>query len=120
MFDAVDIENAFARLVGGQVGGRGTSHDADTFRSGKPKNLSKALRSGVKALDKRFKKLSLPEHLMRPGECGARLSVAIKSLGEFADQLEKRGNDEPNDYHWEIIGSLVSVIAALFDYIEQK
>lgn len=120
MFDAVSIEYAFAKMVGDEIGARGTDHDADTFRSGRPKNLAKALRGMVDALDTRFNKLSLPEQLMQSGECGARLSVAISRLGRFADQLAERKNDEPDDYHWEIIGSLVSVIAALFDYLEQK
>ncbi|EMB6251751.1 TPA: hypothetical protein SMI48_003029 [Serratia marcescens] len=120
MFDAVNIETAFARMLGNPVGGRGTDHDADTFRSGRPKNLAKALHGMIEALDARFNNLSLQDQFMQPGECGARLSVAIKRLGKFADQLAERKSDEPDDYHWEIIGSLVSVIAALFDYIEQK
>ena len=33
-FDATDIEYAFARIIGNDIGARGTEHDADYFRGG--------------------------------------------------------------------------------------
>lgn len=114
-FDAVSIEYAFAQLIGNPVGARGTSHDADVFRGGNPKDLSKALLDAITALENKAKSVTFTSADAANGGAKARLDVAISRLRDYANELSKSKNVEREDYHWEIIGALISVIAALLE-----
>jgi hypothetical protein len=118
-FDAVNIEYAFARLVGDEIGGRGTNHDADVFRSGRVKALSVALSEATDAIESRVAKLKFKPSDSEPGGLQARLSVATERLKKTAKSMASSSESEPNDYHWEIIGCLISSIAALLEALER-
>ena len=118
-FDAVNIEYAFARLVGDDIGGRGTNHDADVFRSGRVKDLSVALSEATDAIEARISKLKFQPSDSEPGGLHARLTVAISRLKKISQEMASSSGSEPSDYHWEIIGCLVSSIAALLEALER-
>lgn len=117
-FDAVDIECSFARLIGSPVGARGTLHDADVFRGGNPKSLSKALIKAIDAIEKRSKFVRFSAESSEEGGSKARLDVAISRLRAIAKTMSKSTSPEFNDYHWEIVGCLISVITSLLEKAE--
>lgn len=50
-----------------------------------------------------------------PGGAKARIDVAISRIHEIAESMSKSTTVSREDYHWEIIGCLVSTIAALLE-----
>lgn len=119
MFDAFAIEHSFSKLLKVSKAARGTAYDADVFRIGKPSDLSKVLGLAVNALTKRFEALGLSDEKMKAGAPGARLKSAILSLNEIQSEYTNSKNFTPNDIHWSIIGTLVGIIAALFELLEK-
>lgn len=119
-FEAVDIEYAFARLNGNEIGGRGTEYDADVFRGGKIKDVSVALIKAVEVIDSRVNALPFVPSDSEPGGIKARLSVANERLRRLATAMSAFQASEPNDYHWAIVGCLVSTIAALLETLERR
>lgn len=114
-FDAVSIENAFARLIGNPVGARGTSHDADVFRGGLPEQLALALYDAANALDTQVKSVDFEAADSEPGGAKARIEVAISRLKKTARAMSNSTVVSREDYRWEIIGCLVSTVAALLE-----
>ncbi len=118
-FDAVSIEYAFARLLGSEIGARGTDHDADVFRGGRRKNLAVALSKAADAIESRVGALTFAPTDSEAGGIKARLTVAIGRLRRIAATMAASGDAEPSDYHWEIIGCLVSTTTALLETLER-
>lgn len=114
-FDAVSIEHAFAKLVGNSTGARGTSHDADVFRDGNPKSLAKALTDATNALEEKIKSIQFTVTDTEPGGAKAQIDVAISRLQKIANIMEASATVSREDFHWEIIGCLISTIAALLE-----
>jgi hypothetical protein len=114
-FDATSIEYAFAKLIGNPTGARGTSHDADVFRGGNSKSLAIALSDAADALEEKVKSVQFAAADTEPGGAKARIDVAISRLHKIADNMSKSATVSREDYHWEIIGCLVSTIAALLE-----
>lgn len=117
-FDATSIEYSFARIFGHRLGQRGESNDADVFRSGNISDLGDNLINFCDHLEARLK-----QHYFHPDEglaggAKARLDVALEELREVAKEMQKSSEKEPQDYHWLIIGSMVSIISSLLDHIE--
>ena len=119
-FDAADIEYAFARVVGNEIGERGTEHDADYFRSGKPEYLSGALTSVIDAIEERMNNIDFLPTDNEPGEIGAQLRVAMSRLRKVVLSMEQSTKEEPNDYHWSIVAGLLTVINTLLVVAERK
>jgi hypothetical protein len=120
MFDAVSIEYAFAYLLQEHLGERGTPNDADVFRSGDPASLAKVIEASADALEKRIGSIKFDPIESESGGSKARLGVAIRGLKSIAKDMRSTSTDEPNDYHWIIIGEYVGALAALLDHIEGK
>lgn len=114
-FDAVSIEYAFAQLIGNPIGGRGTVHDADVFRNGKPANLAKAIEAAADALEAKTNAKSFSASDSAPGGSKARLDVSISRLRATAKTMSGLQTVESEDYHWEIVGALVATAAALLE-----
>jgi hypothetical protein len=114
-FDAVSVEYAFARLAGASIGGRGTPHDADVFRGGNPASLAGALDEAISAIGKRIATVTWTAADQQPGGAKARLDVALSRLQKISKSMSTSKSIEPNDYHWEIIGSLISTIDVLLE-----
>jgi len=114
-FDAVSIEHAFAKLIGNSSGARGTSHDADVFRAGNSKNLAKALSDATNALEEKIKSVQYSTADMEPGGAKARIDAAIHQLRKITVSMTKISTVSREDYHWEIIGCLISTISALLE-----
>ncbi|MGR0277735.1 hypothetical protein ACUM5Y_01660 [Marinomonas dokdonensis] len=118
--DAVDIEYAFARITGNEIGDRGHPYDADIFRGGRISEISKALELAIGAIEKRFKNLSLSESDNEAGGIGAQIEVALLRLKEIIKNMEGHEGLEPHDYHWSIAASLLTVINTLLVIAERN
>lgn len=117
-FDAISIEYAFAFFLGKEIGDRGGLHDADVFRNGEYKDYGQLLVKMAQHLEKRVARLSFAESAIQPGGAKARLDGAIKDLKEVGEILKKQKGGEQYDYHWIIVGSLVSVIDSLLKQLK--
>jgi uncharacterized coiled-coil protein SlyX len=118
--DAVDIEYAFARIIGNNIGDRGTEHDADIFRGGDLTNIAGALESAISSMDKRINKLSFSEKDHENGGIRAQLEVAFLQLKKTCLAMKKQSVIEPNDYHWGMVANLLTVINTLLIMIERN
>lgn len=114
-FDAVEIEYAFARILGRQIGLRGGPNDADVFRHGDIKSLGKLLKKTADAIENRVKNLSFTSQDSEPGKCKTIIDISIKSLRNIADVMVKEDDREPDQYHWIIIGRLLNIINGLLE-----
>jgi len=117
MFNAVGIEAAFGNFFGLT---RCDLIDADMFRRGNPKHLGELLEAFSMGLARRIEFLEFVPDEALPGGPQARLEANIEAFASMAKRLKRRRQEEPEDYHWEIIGSLVVCIAALLDHLEGK
>ncbi|MGL1930608.1 MAG: hypothetical protein OCC45_02480 [Desulfotalea sp.] len=118
--DAVDIEYAFARIIGNNIGDRGTKHDADIFRGGNLSNIAAAMESAISSIDKRINKLPFRQTDRESGEIGAQLKVAFLQLKKICSTMKKQSAIEPSDYHWGIVANLLTVINTLIVMIERN
>ena len=118
MFEAVFIEGAFCSFFGGWP--RPGLVDADVFRGGDPKDLGEILQLFAERLDRRTEFIEFVPDETRNGGAKPRLEGAIASLARQGEELKQRRRREPEDYHWEIIGSLVLCITALLEHMEGK
>ena len=119
-FDAVSIEYAFARLLGDDIGARGTCHDADFFRSGNLKQIAKALEKAADSIEFKVNSFTFDASEIEPGGAKARLGVAIGRIRKIASKMSSSKESEPNDYHWEIIGCLISTVSALLETLSRR
>ncbi len=120
MFDAVSIEHAFASFLQEPIGERGRRWDADVFRLGSPADIAKAITLMARHIETRTHGLSWSPDEGAPGGSLARLQSAAKSLQRLATDMASRRKEEPEDYHWEIVGKLVLCLSDLFDHLEGK
>jgi hypothetical protein len=100
-----------------EIGKRGLSNDADVFRSGDPSDLKKLITDTAKAVQAKIDSLTFTAEDAENGGIKARLDVMAKSIVDIKTAITK---NEPQDYHWELIATLVHIIAALFDYIDER
>lgn len=117
-FDAVSIENAFARLIGNPIGRRGTPHDADIFRGGNPAHLSEALDNAIDTLEAKVNSKTFTIADSQPGGAKTLIDGAISRLRKISAVLANSSAVEREDYHWEIIGSLISIVAILLERVD--
>lgn len=117
-YDAVgQIEYAFGALFANKAGDRRTSHDADVFRNGDPESLKGLVGDLANALEYRMTSfLAFSPEDNESGGTQARITAAINNLRRLPEKITK---DEPEDYHWLLIGNLVWVIASLLDHFEK-
>tara|TARA_R110001583_G_scaffold100524_1_gene246560 strand:+ start:1328 stop:2608 length:1281 start_codon:yes stop_codon:yes gene_type:complete len=118
--DAVDIETAFARITGEEIGARGEAHDADIFRHGSISDISKALDSAIEAINLRLLKLNWNNLDYEAGEIGAQTEVAMSRLKNIIEKMKNHERLEPNDYHWSIVANLFVVINTLLVIAERN
>lgn len=118
--DAVDIEYSFARIIGNEIGERGTKYDADIFRSGSVSNISEALDSVVTSIESRFSNISFISDDYESGGIAAQLDVSIKRLKRICKAMKEQHIYEPNDYHWGIVANLLSIINVLLEWAERN
>lgn len=90
------------------------------FRGGDPKDLGEILQSFAQRLARRTEFIEFVPDETRNGGAKPRLEVAIESLVRQGEELKQRPQREAEDYHWEIIASLVWCITALLDLMEGK
>ncbi len=95
-------------------------HDADVFRSGNINEISAALTTAIEAIDLRVNDLHFSPSDSEPSGIKARLSVAIERLRKLTIAMSSFNTSEPNDYHWAIVGCLISTITALLETLERQ
>lgn len=115
-FDAVAIEHSLASFFGKQIGAREEFYDADTFRTGRPKNLAVIVRRVAEHLEEKVASIQFND--TSPGGARAQVLESISRLRSLADRIKERKNDEPEDYHWEVFGALVTAIQGLLEQLE--
>jgi hypothetical protein len=118
--DAVSIENAFARLLGNEIGVRGTCHDADIFRGGNLEQIAKSLEKAADAIESKVNSFTFEPTETEAGGAKACLGVAIDRIRNIASKMSSLKESEPNDYHWEIIGCLISTVSALLETLSRR
>jgi hypothetical protein len=69
---------------------------------------------------RKFKKAVFQGVNPENGSPTARIGVALDELRREADQLKMLNTEEGESYQWQVIGSLVSVIAAMLEIAESK
>ena len=122
MYDAVGIEYAFDFLFERPVGERGGPNDADVFRNGSIRTLGELLETTANCILVRANRFDFAPNESNPGGAKAKIESSVNKLKEMAESLKSKGDedDEPEDYHWIIIGSLVQVLAGFLDHFEGK
>ncbi|HIF5585137.1 TPA: hypothetical protein ACX3CS_004627 [Vibrio parahaemolyticus] len=118
--DAVDIEYAFARIIGNETGARGTEHDADVFRGGDISHISDALDSAIASIELRLNRIHFFPSDNESGGIAAQLGVAIMQLKRTSKSMKELTVYEPNDYHWGIVANLMTVINTLLELAERN
>lgn len=116
--DHVDTEYAFKRVLG-----RYHDVNADYFRNGmvRPKEIGKLLKETAEAFSDKMSKLNFDEKDNISGGTATVMKIAISDLYKMGEKIEKLPElDDTDNYHWEIIGMLVTIIATQFEYIENK
>lgn len=115
-FDAVTIEHTLARFFGTEIGDRSTTFDADVFRAGAPKDLSKVLELVADTFEKRIASLSFP--VEGNGTAKAQVEGCVSRLRDLAARVKARRSPEREDYHWEVFGALMMGIVGLLETVE--
>jgi len=114
-FDAVMIEHTLARFFGKQIGDRGEFYDADSFRNGKPEELSIIVRHVADKLEQRVASIQFADE--SPGTARAQVQGCVSRLRLLADRMKERKQDEREDYHWELFGALMMAIIGLLEQL---
>lgn len=117
-YNAAGIEHAFARFFNKPITQHGESYDSEIFQMGNVSDLGDNLSNFCDHLESRLVKHSFHPDEEIPGGSKAQLDSAIKQLRDLATKMQKSKDEEPYDYHWLIVGSLVSIIASLFNHVE--
>ena len=102
-YDAYRIEKRIGSFLKEVSSVRGGISDADHFRSGKPKKLSKVIQGlgqQLQSLEVELEMTEVPNYY-------------TNFFDGIANEVVKRNVEEPYDYHWEIIGQLCDVIKKL-------
>jgi hypothetical protein len=118
-FDAIGIEHTLARFFGKTIGDRTQFYDADVFRGGKPKRLAKIIDRVAKRLEQRFAKIKTPVSARVDGDPLAQIEGCIRRLSSLAEKMEHLKAEEPEDYHWEVFGTLMMAIVGLLELLEK-
>jgi len=115
MYDAISIEYSFTHANKGKIGHRGEPWDADTWRHGSHKIIGKALIATAKSFEARRKQIPWNPAEQEPGHIGVRLHIAIEGLRKTGEEMAAKKDDvrEREDYHWIIVGQLVSMVDCL-------
>jgi SNF2 family DNA or RNA helicase len=103
MYNAYSIEVAVRNLCQHADSQRGKFYDADVFRSGNPNELKEFLEKLSQVLKDRISP-DLSE------EQKAWLNSAINSIHNAKSRITQQ---EQEDYHWLIVGQLISIINLL-------
>jgi hypothetical protein len=122
MFDAHTIEGSFKYFFGSTGTTRGGPYDADLLREGNPKELGALVEMLAARLEERIAGLDFAAFEEGGGRNVPKVTLegAARSLKAIAADMKKRKDKEHEDYHWEIIGDLVSTVAALLQMLEAK
>ena len=124
---ALSLEYVFARLNNAEIGGRGHSWDADTWRIGDPKEIAKVLTQTAASIERRVNALRGPES---NGSVKARVRVAVDGMRAVAEDLSRSSVDttasdrrisvnQDTITNWGLVLAALEMTAALFDQAEE-
>ena len=116
----VNIELAFKMLVGRDNDTLDGYIHADVFRHGDSEQLGLLLQKTADVLGDRMVKIEFESWEYGAGQPRMRLGMAINNLRLIGQAIEIIEKHEPEDYHWNIIGMLITIIGILFDHIDGR
>ena len=114
----VNTADAFKRLLGPAY-----SVDADYFRNKMvhPKEIGKLLKDTALIVSDKMSKLHFDEQDRVSGGTATVMEISMSKLYKMGENIEKLPElDDTDNYHWEIIGMLIDIIATQFEYIESR
>ena len=109
----VPIEDTLKILLGLDCG-----VTMDDFRTVDPSSMGILLKNVSTEISRRTSKIEFEEWESQSGEPKIRLDVALKNLSDIGDAMGNLEEFELNDYHWNIVGVLLQVIASILDHLE--
>jgi len=117
------IEKSFLSIMGdleesyGGIFRKGIT-DPKVIKKGDLEEFGKSLIRISEFLDNRLEDLEFQEEEEESKRIKPRLKKAINVVHEIGHEIEIMKTQEPNDYHWYVIGALTVVLIGLFNYIE--
>jgi hypothetical protein len=116
----VNIELTFKMLVGRDNDTLDGYIHADVFRHGDSEQLALLLQKTADVLTDRMVNTEFESWEYEAGQPKMRLGMAINNLRLIGQAIEIIKKQEPEDYHWNIIGMLITIIGSLFDHIDGR
>ena len=92
--------------------------DPRVIEKGDLEEIGKSLTRISDFLDTRLQDLEFQSQEEKVDKIRSRLNKALEVINKMGYEVESVKTQEPNDYHWYIIGALTVVMMGLFDYIE--
>ena len=121
--DPVNIEKSFLEIINDfkeSYSGlfiKGVT-DPEIIKKGDLNKIGTSLIGISEFLDYRLQDLNFQSNEKKVEEIELRLKTAVKVVREMGNKIKFIETQEPDDYHWYIVGTLTVVLIALFDYIE--
>lgn len=119
----VEIEESFLEIINGfkeSYSGlfiKGVT-DPEVIKDGNLAEIGMSLTRISEFLDNRLQDLEFEASEEKVNEINSRLKTTIKVVNEMGNEIKSMENQEPQDYHWYVVGALAVVLIGLFDYIE--
>ena len=112
-YNAVAIEHSLAVFLERPIGERGLSNDADTFRLGDKKFLSKLVDDIATQIEVRAKRISFTA---ADEKAKRKIDNSVRSLRELSSSMKSSTENEADDYHWIIVGAMAAALGAVLDH----
>ena len=92
--------------------------DPKIIKEGDLKKIGKSLTRISEFLDFRLQDLEIQPREKKVENIELRLKTAVNVINKMGNEIESMKTQEPEDYHWYIVGTLAVALIGLFDYIE--
>lgn len=114
----LNIELAFKMLIGPDDNALDGYVNADIFRHGDSEQLGILLQKTADVLMTRIDHIEFEPWENEAGKPKVKLSMTINNLRLIGQAMELLKKHDPEDYHWNIIGMLITIISGLLDHID--
>ena len=92
--------------------------NSDIFRHGDSEQLGILLQKTADVLIDRMSHIKFETWENDAGKPKVKLGMAINNLRIIGQAMEYVKKHDPDDYHWNIIGMLITIISSLLDHID--
>ena len=114
----LNIELAFKMLVSPDDNALDGYVNSDIFRHGDSEQLGILLQKTADVLIDRMSHIKFEAWENDAGKPKVKLGMAINNLRIIGQAMEYVKKHDPDDYHWNIIGMLITIISSLLDHID--